>query len=189
MIFKAKLKKFQDYETKERFRSGLGGLWAHSLAARGNQTRLVESWSVQMSSQGSTEDRQKVAKVPPRTLIWRLLHRFWSENVIHMAATRGKSRKMWEVQNHWKNNGFSMIFNDLGVSGGWKIWKIGRNLNKRGKDRLGEQKNWANRVKEPLERALEVRKGRPKGGPGGTEIIDGSATPLIFWAPGLPKVS
>ena len=66
MIFKLKLKNFQDFETKERFRNGLGGLWAHSLAPRGNQTRLVESWSAQMSSQGSTEDRQKVAKVPPR---------------------------------------------------------------------------------------------------------------------------
>ena len=94
MIFKAELKKFQDFETKERFRSGLGGLWEHSLAPSGNQTRLVESWNAQMSSRGSTEDRQKVAKVPPRTLIWRLLHPFWSENVIHMAATRGKNRKM-----------------------------------------------------------------------------------------------
>ena len=94
MTFKAKLKKFQDFETNERFRNGLGGLWEHGLAPRGNQTRLVESWSAQVSSRGSTEDRQKVAKVPPRTLIWRLLHPFWSENVIHMAATRGKSRKM-----------------------------------------------------------------------------------------------
>ena len=94
MIFKAKLKKYQDFETKERFRNGLGGLWEHSLAPRGNQTRLVESWNAQMSSRGSTEDRQKVAKVPPRTLIWRLLHPFWSENVIHMAALRRKSRKM-----------------------------------------------------------------------------------------------
>ena len=66
MIFRVKLKKFQDFETNERFRNGLGGLWAHSLAPRGNQTRLVESWSAQMSSHGSTEDRQKVAKVPPR---------------------------------------------------------------------------------------------------------------------------
>ena len=82
-----------------------------------------------------------------------------------------------------------MIFNDLGVSGDWKVGKFGGNSNKRGKDRPGEQKDTANRVKEPLERALEVRKGRPKGGPGGSEIIDGSATPLIFWAPGLPKVS
>ena len=44
--------------------------------------------------------------------------------------------------------------------------KIGGNSNKRGKDRLGEQKNRANRVKEPLERAPEARKGRPKGGQG-----------------------
>ena len=94
MIFKSQFKKFQDFETKERFRNGLGELWEHSLAPRGNQTRLVESWSAQMSPRGSTEDRQKVAKVPPRTLIWKLLHPFWSENVIHMAATRGKSRKM-----------------------------------------------------------------------------------------------
>ena len=44
--------------------------------------------------------------------------------------------------------------------------KIGGNSNKRGKDRLGEQTNRANRVKEPLERAPEARKGRPKGGQG-----------------------
>ena len=44
--------------------------------------------------------------------------------------------------------------------------KIGGNLNKKGKDRLGEQRNRANRVKEPLERAPEARKGRPKGGQG-----------------------
>ena len=94
MIFKAKLKKFQDFETNERFRNGLGGLWAHSLAPRGNQTRLVESWRAQMSSRGSKKDRQKGAKMPPRTLIWRLLHPFWSENVIQMVATIGKSRKM-----------------------------------------------------------------------------------------------
>ena len=94
MIFKAQLKTDQDFETKGRYRDGLGGLWAHCLAPRGNQTRLVESWSAQMSSRGSTEDRQKVAKVPPRTLIWRLLHPFWSENVILMADMKGKSRKM-----------------------------------------------------------------------------------------------
>ena len=93
MIFKAKLKKFQDFETKERFRNGLGGLWEHSLAPRGNQTRLVESWRAQMSSQGSKKDRQKGAKTPARTLIWKLLHPFLSENVIQMAAIRGKSKK------------------------------------------------------------------------------------------------
>ena len=93
MIFKAKLKKFQDFETKERFRNGLGGLWEHSLAPRGNQTRLVESWRAQMSSRGSKTDRQKDVKMLPRTLIWRLLHAFWSENAIQMAATMGKNRK------------------------------------------------------------------------------------------------
>ena len=47
--------------------------------------------------------------------------------------------------------------------------KIGGNSNKRGKDRLGEQKNRANRVKEPLERApgrekdgQREAKGRPR---------------------------
>ena len=30
----------------------------------------------------------------PKNPKWRLLHPFWSENVIHMAATREKSRKM-----------------------------------------------------------------------------------------------
>ena len=73
-----------------------------------------------------------------------------------------------------------MVFNDLGVSGDWEIRKIRGHSNKRGKDRLGEQTNRANRVNEPLERALGGRKGRPKGGPGGTEIIEGSASPLIF---------
>ena len=42
--------------------------------------------------------------------------------------------------------------------------KIRGSSDKRGKDRLGEHKNRANRVKEPLERAPEVRKGR-KGRP------------------------
>ena len=44
--------------------------------------------------------------------------------------------------------------------------KIRGSSDKRGKDRLGEHKNRANKVKEPLERAPEVRKGRPKGGQG-----------------------
>ena len=44
--------------------------------------------------------------------------------------------------------------------------KIRGSSDKRGKDRLGEQKNKAHRVKEPLERAPEARKGRPKGGQG-----------------------
>ena len=42
-----------------------------------------------------------------------------------------------------------------------KIWGKSE---KRGNERLGEQKNEANRVKEPLERASEAAKGRPRGG-------------------------
>ena len=87
------VRKFEDFGSKDRLRSGLGDLWEHSLAPRGNQTRLVESWRAQMSSQGSKKDRQKGAKTPARTLIWKLLHPFLSENVIQMAAMRGKSKK------------------------------------------------------------------------------------------------
>ena len=54
--------------------------------------------------------------------------------------------------------------------------KIDGNSNKRGKDRLGEQKNRANRVKEPLERAPEARKGRPKGGQGEAQEAQKSLT-------------
>ena len=39
------------------------------------------------------KEHQKGAKVPSRILIWRLLHPFWSENVIQMAAMRGKNKK------------------------------------------------------------------------------------------------
>ena len=53
--------------------------------------------------------------------------------------------------------------------------KIGGNSNKRGKDRLGEQKNRASRVKEPLERAPEARKGRPKGGQGEAQEVQKSS--------------
>ena len=31
---------------------------------------------------------QKGAKMTPRTLIWRLVHLFWIENVVQMDATR-----------------------------------------------------------------------------------------------------
>ena len=31
---------------------------------------------------------QKGAKMPPRTLIWRLVQLFWIENVVQMDATR-----------------------------------------------------------------------------------------------------
>ena len=42
--------------------------------------------------------------------------------------------------------------------------KIRGNVVRRAKGRLGAQKNEANRVKEPLERASEAAKGRPRGG-------------------------
>ena len=54
--------------------------------------------------------------------------------------------------------------------------KIGGNSNKRGKDRLGEPKNRVTRVKEPLERAPEARKGRPKGGQGEAQEAQKSLT-------------
>ena len=68
--------------------------------------------------------------------------------------------------------------------------KIRGSSDKRGKDRLGESKNRVTRVKEPLERAPEARKGRPKGGqeeaPGPTTYIDPGSTSLIFGRPGPP---
>ena len=58
--------------------------------------------------------------------------------------------------------------------------KIEGNSNKRGKDRLGEQRNRANRVKEPLERAPEARKGRPKGGQGEAQEAQKSLTGVLL---------
>ena len=61
---------------------------------------------------------------------------------------------------------FSMIFFDFEESGERKVMKIGVKVDKRGKERLREQKNEYNRFKETPERApetsLEGRRERQK---------------------------
>ena len=51
---------------------------------------------------------------------------------------------------------FSMIFFDIEESGERKVMKIGVKMDKRGKERLREQKNEYNRFKETPERAPET---------------------------------
>ena len=91
------------------------------------------------------------------------------------------------MENRWKPTNyvvFSMIFFDFEESGERKVMKIGVKVDKRGKERLREQKNEYNRFKETPERAPETsiegrrerqkssdphrRDGRPSnfGGPG-----------------------
>ena len=52
--------------------------------------------------------------------------------------------------------GFSLIFVDFEVPGNRKVMKIRGKVDRRGKGRLGAQKNEANRVKETPERAPET---------------------------------
>ena len=59
--------------------------------------------------------------------------------------------------------------------------KIGVKVDKRGKERLGEQKNEANRVKEAPERSPGTPKVRFMGGQEAPKIIDGMAG----WLQGL----
>ena len=63
------------------------------------------------------------------------------------------------MENQWKPMNyavFSMIFFDFEESGERKVMKIGVKVDKRGKERLREQKNAYSRVKETPERAPET---------------------------------
>ena len=63
------------------------------------------------------------------------------------------------MENQWKPMNyvvFSMIFIDFEESGERKVMKIGVKVDKRGKERLREQKNEYTRVKETPARALET---------------------------------
>ena len=63
------------------------------------------------------------------------------------------------MENQWKPMHyvvFSMIFFDFEESGERKVMKIGVKVDKRGKERLREQKNAYSRVKEAPERAPET---------------------------------
>ena len=63
------------------------------------------------------------------------------------------------MENPWKPMGyvvFSIIFFDFEESGERKVMKIGVKMDKRGKERLREQKNEYNRFKETPERAPET---------------------------------
>ena len=63
------------------------------------------------------------------------------------------------MENQWKPMSyvvFSIIFFDFEESGERKVMKIGVKMDKRGKERLREQKNEYNRFKETPERAPET---------------------------------
>ena len=63
------------------------------------------------------------------------------------------------MENQWKPMSyvvFSIIFFDFEESGERKVMKIGVKIDKRGKERLREQKNEYNRFKETPERAPET---------------------------------
>ena len=63
-------------------------------------------------------------------------------------------KDQWETHgNSWIMQFFSIIFFDFEESGERKVMKIGVKIDKRGKERLREQKNEYNRVKETPERA------------------------------------
>ena len=81
---------------------------------------------------------------------------------------------------------FSIIFFDFEESGERKVMKIGVKVDKRGKERLREQKNEYNRVKETAERAPGTPKVRFMAGHEAPKIIHGMATLLIFGGRGCP---
>ena len=63
------------------------------------------------------------------------------------------------MENQWKPRSYvvvSIIFFDFEESGERKVMKIGVKMDKRGKERLREQKNEYNRFKETPERAPET---------------------------------
>ena len=64
--------------------------------------------------------------------------------------------------------------------------QIGVKVDKRCKERLREQKNEYNRVKETPERAPGTPKVRFMAGQGAPKTIDGDGGPSNFRAPGLP---
>ena len=65
--------------------------------------------------------------------------------------------------------------------------KIGVKVDKRGKERLREQKNEYNRVKETPERAPGTPKVRFMGGQGAPKIIEGMARVVLSGPRGCPK--
>ena len=91
------------------------------------------------------------------------------------------------MENQWKPMSyvvFSIIFFDFEESGERKVMKIGVKMDKRGKERLREQKNEYNRFKETPERApetsIEGRRERQKSS--GPHRSDGKAS--NFGGPG-----
>ena len=108
------MRKFEDFGSKERLRSGLGELWEHSLAPRGTQTTLGESCRAQTSSQGGKKERQKGAKMPPREALADILERKCGPNGCHETKNHENVRIAKTLKNYW----FFRFFIDLGVSGG-----------------------------------------------------------------------
>ena len=93
------------------------------------------------------------------------------------------------MENQWKPMSyvvFSIIFFDFEESGERKVMKIGVKMDKRGKERLREQKNEYNRVKETPERAPGTPEVRFMGGQGAPDCHRGDGNGCTFEAPGLP---
>ena len=81
---------------------------------------------------------------------------------------------------------FSSIFVDFEVPGNLKVMKVRGKVDRRGKGRLGAQKNEANRVNETPERSPGMPKVRFMGGQGAPKIIGLMASVLSFGARGCP---
>ena len=93
------------------------------------------------------------------------------------------------MENRWKPMSyvvFSIIFFDFEESGERKVMKIGVKIDKRGKERLREQKNEYNRVKETPERAPGTPKVRFMGGQGAPKIIGEIAAVVLSGPWGCP---
>ena len=82
---------------------------------------------------------------------------------------------------------FSMIFIVFEESGERNVMRIGVKVDKRGKERLREQKNEYNRVKETPERAPGTPEVRFMGGQGAPKIIGGMAALVLSGLRVCPK--
>ena len=108
------VRKFEDFGSKDRLRSGLGDLWEHSLAPRGTQTRLGESCRAQASSQGGKKERQKGTKMPPREALADILERKCGPNGCHETKNHENVRIAKTMKNTFFP-GFSSILGYLGA--------------------------------------------------------------------------
>ena len=125
------VRKFEDFGSKDRLRSGLGDLWEHSLAPRGTQTTLGESCRAQTSSQGGKKERQKGAKMPPREALADILERKCGLNGCHKTKNHENVRIAKTLKNH-------LFFHVFHRFGGIWVLKNHENLKKIGEERQRE---------------------------------------------------